>query len=93
MITRNAVRPLGNCERRFDEKLMCLALGVMFLAVSFISTFLLAVAIPANAQERRRTARIGILRVDSCNSPAAVEAIQDLKQGGEQLGLRGRTER
>jgi hypothetical protein len=72
---------------------MCLALGVMFLAVSFISTFLLAVAIPANAQERRRTARIGILRVDSCNSPAAVEAIQDLKQGGEQLGLRGRTER
>ena len=86
MITGNAVWPLGNCKRRFDEKLICLALGVMFLAVSFISTFLLAFAIPANAQERPRTARIGILRVDARKSPAAVEAIQHLKQGLSNLG-------
>ena len=51
------------------------------LAVSFISTLLLALAIPANAQDRPRTARIGILRVDARKSPAAAEAIQDLKQG------------
>ena len=86
MRTGNVVRPLGNCEKRFDEKLICLALGVMFLAVSFISTFLLSLAIPANAQERPRTARIGILRVDARKSPAAAEAIQDLKQGLSNMG-------
>ena len=86
MITGNVVRPLGNCEKRFDEKPICLALGVMFLAVSFISTFFLALAIPANAQEGSKTARIGILRVDALKSPAAAEAIQDLKQGLSNLG-------
>jgi hypothetical protein len=67
---------------RQARKIICVALGV-FIALSSVSALLLAFNFPANAQERPRTARIGILRVDARNSPAAVEAIQDLKQGAK----------
>ena len=68
-----------------SKKVICGALGV-FTALSFASALLLAFNFPANAQERPRTARIGILRVDAHNSRAAAEAIRDLKQGLSNLG-------
>ena len=68
-----------------SKKFICVALGV-FIALNFVSALLLPFDLPADAQERPRTARIGILRVDARDSPAAVEAIQDLKQGLSNLG-------
>ena len=68
-----------------SKKVICGALGV-FTVLSFASALLLAFNLPANAQERSRTARIGILRVDARDSPAAVEAIRDLKHGLSNLG-------
>jgi putative tryptophan/tyrosine transport system substrate-binding protein len=52
------------------------ALGVMLIALGF----------PAEAQQRSKTARIGVLRVDGSSSPAAAEAIRDLKEGLRRLG-------
>ena len=69
-----------------DKKCICVAINAVFFALSFVSALLLAFNLPANAQERPRTARIGILRVDARDSPAAVEAIRDLKQGLSNLG-------
>ena len=69
-----------------SKKFICLALGIVFFALSSVSALLLAFNFPANAQERPRTARIGILRVDAHNSRAAVEAIRDLRQGLSNLG-------
>ncbi|HEU4344003.1 MAG TPA: ABC transporter substrate binding protein [Candidatus Binatia bacterium] len=43
------------------------------------------------AQQRSKSARIGVLRVDAANSPAATEAVRDLKEGLRNLGyLEGR---
>src|SRR5688572_31797159 len=68
------------------KKCICVAINAVFFALSFVSALLLAFYHPANAQERPRTARIGILRVDARDSPAAVEAIRDLKHGLSNLG-------
>jgi putative tryptophan/tyrosine transport system substrate-binding protein len=68
-----------------SKKFICVALGLL-IALIFVSALLLAFNHPANAQERPRTARIGILRVDARDSPAAVEAIRDLKHGLSNLG-------
>src|SRR5918992_3205524 len=67
------------------KKFISIALKV-FIALSLVSPLLLAFDLPAHAQERSRTARIGILRVDARNSPAAVEAIRDLQHGLSNLG-------
>ena len=47
---------------------------------------LLVLVHSASAQERSRLARVGILRVDAKTSPAAREAIDDLKRGLNSLG-------
>lgn len=69
-----------------SKKFICVALDVVFFPLSFVGALLLAFNFPANAQERPRTARIGILRVDAHNSRAAAEAIRDLKHGLSNLG-------
>jgi putative ABC transport system substrate-binding protein len=51
-----------------------------------ISTSLLALSFPAEAQQTGKHARIGILRVDASSGPAATEAIRDLKEGLRKLG-------
>src|SRR5918995_7205139 len=56
------------------------------LALSILTAALLAGGFSADAQERSKTARIGILRVDAQDSPVAVEAIRDLKRGMSGLG-------
>jgi putative ABC transport system substrate-binding protein len=48
-------------------------------------TFLLC-AVAAQAQQRLKVARIGVLRVDARTSPAAMESIDDLKRGLSNLG-------
>ena len=68
------------------KKCICVAINAVFFALNFVNALLLAFNLPANAQERPRTARIGILRVDARDSPAAVEAIRDLKHGLSNLG-------
>ena len=50
----------------------------------FVTLLLCAVA--AQAQQRPKVARIGVLRVDARTSPAAMEAIDDLKRGLRNLG-------
>jgi putative ABC transport system substrate-binding protein len=52
----------------------------------FLMFALLMLAPSASAQERSRLVRIGILRVDAKNSPAAKEAIDDLKRGLNSFG-------
>jgi putative ABC transport system substrate-binding protein len=47
---------------------------------------LLAVTVPAAAQQQSKLVRIGVLRVDGRGSPAAKEAINDLKRGLSSLG-------
>ena len=49
--------------------------AVLFALCSFVE-----------AQQGPNTARIGILRIDASNSPAATEAIRDLKQGLSEIG-------
>jgi putative ABC transport system substrate-binding protein len=51
-----------------------------------VAVVLLALGVIAEAQQRSKTARIGVLRVDGSSSPAAAEAIRDLKQGLSNLG-------
>ena len=51
-----------------------------------LSTILFALCLPAQAQQRPKVARIGILRVDARTSPVATEAIDDLKRGLSDLG-------
>ena len=50
----------------------------------FVTLLLCAVA--AQAQQRPKVARIGVLRVDARTSPAAMESIDDLKRGLRNLG-------
>jgi putative ABC transport system substrate-binding protein len=49
--------------------------AVLFALCSFVE-----------AQQRPKTARIGVLRIDASSSPAATEAIRDLKQGLAEAG-------
>jgi putative tryptophan/tyrosine transport system substrate-binding protein len=53
--------------------------------LAFCAT-LLAVSVLAQAQPQSRLVRVGILRVDGRGSPAAKEAINDLKRGLSSLG-------
>lgn len=64
------------------------ALSAIRFALSCMGTFLFAVSFPAEAQQRPKTARIGVFRIDASTSPAATEAIRDLKQGLSELGYR-----
>lgn len=50
------------------------------------SVLLLFPSVPTDAQQRSKIARVGVLRVDAPNSPAAAEAIRDLKEGLKKLG-------
>ena len=59
-----------------SRKIFCLALCATIFAVS----------VPAEAQQQSRLVRIGVLRVDGRASPAAKEAINDLKRGLNSLG-------
>jgi len=47
---------------------------------------LLLCAVVAQAQQRPKVARIGVLRVDARTSPAALESIDDFKRGLSNLG-------
>jgi ABC-type uncharacterized transport system substrate-binding protein len=62
------------------EKFIYVAFKV-FIGLSLVSALFPALNPPAHAQERSRIARIGVLRIDARDSPAAVEAIRDLKHG------------
>ncbi len=53
--------------------------------VAVLVTLLLC-AVAAQAQQRPKVARIGVLRVDARTSPAAMESIDDLKRGLSNLG-------
>jgi putative tryptophan/tyrosine transport system substrate-binding protein len=55
------------------------AIAVVFVALAFAFH-------QAAAQQRSKTTRIAVLRVDGANSPAAAEAVGDLKQGLSNLG-------
>ena len=59
-----------------SRRIFCLALCATLFAVS----------IPAQAQQQSRLVRIGVLRIDGRASPAAKEAINDLKRGLNSLG-------
>jgi len=61
-------------------------LSPMLYALCFCGALLFAFSSTSEAQQPSKTVRIGILRVDGSNSPAAVEAIRDLKQGLSKLG-------
>ena len=56
------------------------AIGLALCALLFALPFF------AKAQQPPKMARVGILRVDAPNSPAAIEAIADLKEGLKNLG-------
>ena len=68
-----------------SKKFICVSVG-LFIALSFVSALLPTFDLPVNAQDRPRIARIGILRVDARDSPAAVEAMRDLKHGLSSFG-------
>ena len=55
--------------------------GIFAIALTFAFG-----GVAAHAQQRPKVARIGILRVDGSTSPAAMEAINDLKRGLRNLG-------
>lgn len=57
-----------------------------------LCAMLIPLCLPAQAQQQSRPVRIGVLRVDARTSPAAKEAIDDLKKGMAALGyIEGRT--
>jgi putative ABC transport system substrate-binding protein len=51
-----------------------------------LCALLSALAVSANSQQPPKMARVGVLRIDAPTSPAAVEAIADLKEGLKRLG-------
>jgi putative ABC transport system substrate-binding protein len=53
---------------------------------AIVLTFVFGGVVMAQAQQRPKIARIGILRVDGSTSPVAMESIDDLKRGLSNLG-------
>jgi hypothetical protein len=55
--------------------------GIFAIVLTFVFG-----GVAAQALQRPKVARVGVLRVDARTSPAAMEAIDDLKRGLRNLG-------